>query len=149
MSDSQLRGKVVWLLMTARIHLLSADIRRPGRVGDLIIPVLDPEGDDRREFLLWVLEATGLPAEERIVEQLDALTAGYSAAAFASLRSQLKPSFAVGLSRGHFVFRAAASINATSSSACPYRVSSILPSACPSNLLTACESVPLVIFQCA
>ena len=42
MSDPALRGRVIWLLMTARIHLLSPDIRRPGRVGDLIIPVLDP-----------------------------------------------------------------------------------------------------------
>ncbi len=57
MSDPVLRGRVVWLLMTARIHLLSPDIRRPGRVGDLIIPVLDPEGEDRMEFLRWVLKA--------------------------------------------------------------------------------------------
>ena len=41
MSDPKLKGRVIWLLMTARIHLLSPDIRRPGRVGDLIIPVLD------------------------------------------------------------------------------------------------------------
>ena len=41
MSDPKLRGKVIWLLMTARIERLSPDIRRPGRVGDLIIPVLD------------------------------------------------------------------------------------------------------------
>ena len=46
MSDPRLRGRVIWLLMTARIHLLSPDIRRPGRVGDLIIPVLDPEGGE-------------------------------------------------------------------------------------------------------
>ena len=57
MSDPRLRGRVIWLLMTARIHLLSPDIRRPGRVGDLIIPVLDPEGEDRRDFLRWVAES--------------------------------------------------------------------------------------------
>ena len=34
MSDPKLRGRVIWLLMTARIHLLSPDIRRPGRVGE-------------------------------------------------------------------------------------------------------------------
>jgi SpoVK/Ycf46/Vps4 family AAA+-type ATPase len=90
MSDSQLRGRVVWLLMTARIQLLSPDIRRPGRVGDLIIPVLDPAGDDRSEFVRWVLAASGVPSDESAVGQLDELTAGYSAAAFASLRSQLK-----------------------------------------------------------
>jgi hypothetical protein len=91
MSDTRLRGRVIWLLMTARIHLLSPDIRRPGRVGDLIIPVLDPEGDDRTEFLRWTLrglmpEGTG----DAAVARLSALTTGYSAASFASLRSRLK-----------------------------------------------------------
>jgi ATPase family associated with various cellular activities (AAA) len=91
MSDVRLRGRVIWLLMTARIHLLSPDIRRPGRVGDLIIPVLDPEGDDRTEFLKWVLKAV-LPGEPdaESLRRLDALTQGYSAASFTSLRSQLK-----------------------------------------------------------
>ncbi|MCK4342849.1 MAG: ATP-binding protein [Phycisphaerae bacterium] len=56
MSDPALRGRVIWLLMTARIHLLSPDIRRPGRTGDLIIPVLDPEGEDRDAFLHWVAQ---------------------------------------------------------------------------------------------
>ncbi len=91
MSDTRLRGRVIWLLMTARIHLLSADIRRPGRVGDLIIPVLDPEGEDRRDFLRWVLKgALAEEADEAAIDRLDVLTPGYSAAAFASLRSRLK-----------------------------------------------------------
>ena len=91
MSDPKLRGRVIWLLMTARIHLLSPDIRRPGRVGDLIIPVLDPEGEDRRAFLRWVFK--GVLAEEPDdagLARLDKLTPGHSAAAFASLRSTLK-----------------------------------------------------------
>ena len=101
MSDPQLRGRVMWLLMTARIHLLSPDIRRPGRVGDLIIPVLDPEGDDRRAFIRWVLKAArweGSQADakkqEELVDLLDkqVLDPEYSAAAFASLRSQIKAS---------------------------------------------------------
>jgi hypothetical protein len=107
MSDPKLRGRVIWLLMTARIHLLSPDIRRPGRVGDLIIPVLDPEGADRLEFLRWVLGSLpllppeGAPPEggawrEELVARLDALTPGYSAAAFAGLRSQLKAKAAAG-----------------------------------------------------
>jgi len=90
MSDPRLRGRVVWLLMTARIHLLSPDIRRPGRVGDLIIPVLDPAGDDRREFLAWVLRDVLPDATDDDVAGLDELTPGYSAAAFASLRSHLR-----------------------------------------------------------
>ena len=90
MSDPKLRGKVMWLLMTARIHLLSPDIRRPGRVGDLIIPVLDPVGPDRRAFVEWVLRAVVENPSEPDVQHMDELTQGYSAAAFASLRSQLK-----------------------------------------------------------
>ncbi|MCG8462275.1 MAG: ATP-binding protein, partial [Holophagales bacterium] len=91
MSDPRLRGKVFWLLMTARIHQLSPDIRRPGRVGDLIIPVLDPVGDDRLDFVRWVWGGAGhrTPAEEAVAA-LDAATPGYSAAAFAALRSRLK-----------------------------------------------------------
>ncbi|MBI3469083.1 MAG: ATP-binding protein [Planctomycetes bacterium] len=91
MSDPSLRGRVIWLLMTARIHLLSPDIRRPGRVGDLIVPVLDPEGEDRKAFLQWVLSAAlSCVPDDATVERLDRLTPGYSAAAFTSLRSQLK-----------------------------------------------------------
>ncbi|MEN1681917.1 MAG: AAA family ATPase [Planctomycetota bacterium] len=100
MSDPQLRGRVLWLLMTARIHLLSPDIRRPGRVGDLIIPVLDPTGEDRQDFIRWVLSAVDIGSEEdgeeatpqeAFVEELDReiLPPEYSAAAYASLRSLL------------------------------------------------------------
>lgn len=94
MSDPRLRGRVIWLLMTARIHLLSPDIRRPGRVGDLIIPVLDPEGEDRLAFIQWMLGPVELEetAKAELAKQLDesVLEPGYSAAAFAALRSQLK-----------------------------------------------------------
>ena len=86
-----LRGKVVWLLVTARIHLLSPDIRRPGRVGDLIIPVLDPEGKDREAFLDWVVSpviAGKLTGDDR--QRFAAATDGWSAAGFAALRSELK-----------------------------------------------------------
>jgi SpoVK/Ycf46/Vps4 family AAA+-type ATPase len=90
MSDPALRGKVMWLLMTARIHLLSPDIRRPGRVGDLIIPVLDPQGEDRKEFIEWVLQTVVESPTPEDIQRIDDITKGYSAAAFASLRSQLK-----------------------------------------------------------
>lgn len=92
MSDPKLRGKVVWLLMTARIERLSPDIRRPGRVGDLIIPVLDsePGSDDHRAFVQWVLKAVNLANNSDAIAGLMDLTAGYSSAGFAALRSQLK-----------------------------------------------------------
>jgi hypothetical protein len=91
MSDPKLRGKVIWLLMTARIHLLSPDIRRPGRVGDLIIPILDATGDDRKEFIRWMLKPAG-DLGSGLVEWLDSqgLPQDFSAAGFAALRSQLK-----------------------------------------------------------
>lgn len=90
MSDPALRGRVVWLLMTARIHRLSPDIRRPGRVGDLIIPVLDPEGEDRRAFARWMISpAVAAPAEPEVDEAV-AASAAFSAAEFAAVRSDLK-----------------------------------------------------------
>jgi hypothetical protein len=91
MSDDALRGRVAWLLITARIHQLSPDIRRPGRVGDLIIPILDPEGEDRDAFLRWTLK--DIPPGELTQEQfarLLQLTAKFSTAGFAALRSELK-----------------------------------------------------------
>jgi SpoVK/Ycf46/Vps4 family AAA+-type ATPase len=91
MSDPQMRGRVIWLLVTARIHLLSPDLRRPGRVGDLIIPTLDPEGADRDEFLRWAVKPVlpaGLTADQ--LKRLEEVTRGHSAAAFAALRSELK-----------------------------------------------------------
>ncbi len=91
MSDPLLRGKVIWLLMTARIHLLSPDIRRPGRVGDLIIPILDPVGEDRLAFIQWMLKPAG-DAGTNAVDWMDkeGLPPDFSAAGFAALRSQIK-----------------------------------------------------------
>ncbi len=91
MSDPRLRGKIIWLLMTARIHQLSPDIRRPGRVGDLIIPILDPTGEDRIEFIRWMLKPTGLVNDE-LVNWLDkeGLEQDMSSAGYAALRSQFK-----------------------------------------------------------
>jgi len=93
MSDPKLKGKVYWLLMTARIHLLSPDIRRPGRVGDLIIPVFDPVGDDRIDFLKWALKGIKIAdteAAEDVNEIVKFIPNDYSSASFASLRSNLK-----------------------------------------------------------
>ncbi|MDO8424970.1 MAG: ATP-binding protein [bacterium] len=91
MSDTKLRGKVHWMLMTARIHLLSADIRRPGRVGNLIIPVFDPAGDDFEAFLRWAISIACTPEQlsSATREKLRAAVSGYSAAAFAALREEL------------------------------------------------------------
>ena len=91
MSDPQLRGNITWLLMTARIYNLSPDLRREGRVGDIVVPVLDPSGEDREAFLRWTIAKVfpgSLP--EDAVERLLKVTEDYSAASFASLRSDLE-----------------------------------------------------------
>ncbi len=91
MSDPQMRGRVIWLLVTARIHLLSPDLRRPGRAGDLIIPVLDPEGSDIDDFLAWVIKpALGRSPDAEQLKALRKATQTYSAASYAALRSELK-----------------------------------------------------------
>ncbi len=89
MSDPKLRGRVVWLLMSARIQNLSPDIRRPGRVGNLIIPVLDPEDSDFDEFIRWVLAGVGLD-DRKSWQTLKEAMKGFSAADFGALRSELK-----------------------------------------------------------
>ena len=91
MSDPQLRGNITWLLMTARIYNLSPDLRREGRVGDIVIPVLDPTGEDRETFLRWTLKNVykgEMPHET--FDHMLVLTEGYSAASFASLRADLE-----------------------------------------------------------
>lgn len=86
MSDTALKGRIIWFLMTARIHRLSPDIRRPGRM-DLIIPILDPEGEDHEAFARWTFgELVDQDHGARLIE----LTEGYSSAAFSMLRSRLK-----------------------------------------------------------
>lgn len=89
MSDPELKGRVIWFLMTARIHRLSPDIRRPGRI-DLILPILDPEGEDKIEFLLWALDSIEniSRADLNAKDIMDAVK-GYSAASYALLRNRI------------------------------------------------------------
>jgi len=86
MSDVRLKGRVIWFLMTARIHRLSPDIRRPGRM-DLIIPILDPEGQDKIDFISWAFRDIEL---EKDLFLILAAVDGYSAATFSALRSRIK-----------------------------------------------------------
>lgn len=91
MSDPQLRGNITWLLMTARIYNLSPDLRREGRVGDIVIPVLDPTGEERKTFLQWTLDSVySEEVSDEVFELLLSHTEGYSAASFASLRADLE-----------------------------------------------------------
>ncbi|MBN2135837.1 MAG: AAA family ATPase [Acidobacteria bacterium] len=90
MSDRSLRGNVKWLLITARVDKLSHDMLRPGRPGSLVIPMLDPEGQDRIDFIKWSVSpvlGNELTAEQ--LKQLEKKTDGYFAAMFSELRSEL------------------------------------------------------------
>lgn len=94
MSDPALRGKTSWLLISARIHLLSPDLRRPGRAGSLIIPILDPEGDDRIDFMEWMIRPVFAPSDAcpdmaTAAKALSADVEGYYAAAFSEVRADL------------------------------------------------------------
>ncbi|MBN2589410.1 MAG: ATP-binding protein [Sedimentisphaerales bacterium] len=89
MSNPVLKGKIVWLLMTARINMLSPDIRRPGRCGDFIIPVLDPIDEDLKAFVSFVLKPVMKNASEQFLAELAEIMKGYYAAAFACLKDDL------------------------------------------------------------
>ena len=94
MSDPMLRGKTSWLLITARIHLLSPDIRRPGRAGSLIIPVLDPVGEDLDDFVSWMIAPVFRQTEtcnsvEDAAAQVKPFVKDYYPAAFAEVKSDL------------------------------------------------------------
>jgi SpoVK/Ycf46/Vps4 family AAA+-type ATPase len=60
MGDPAYRGKIFWLLLTARPFELAPDTGRPGRVEEHV-PILPPETlEDRRSILLAVARARGV-----------------------------------------------------------------------------------------
>jgi hypothetical protein len=90
MADPIYKGKIIWFLMTARIHLLPEDMLRPGRI-DLVIPIFDPDDEDRADFLKWALKPVfELEGNTEFFDQLMTRTKGYYAAAYSSLMSDLK-----------------------------------------------------------
>lgn len=90
MSDTKLKGRVHWILDTARPHLLSPDLRRPGRGGDLIVAMFDPEGEERKAFIRWAIESVlEGPLDDASMARVEAVTGEYFVGAFATLRSTL------------------------------------------------------------
>lgn len=92
MSDSVFKGRVVWLQLTARPHLLSADIRRKGRGGNLIYPVFDPRGDALDDVIGWMLEPSmrRVPKRDtRFFEKVRAVTTGWSMGDLSHMRDEL------------------------------------------------------------
>ena len=52
--------------------------------------MLDPQGDDRQQFIRWVLRDVFDNPIDKALSKMDEISADYSAAAFPSLRSQLR-----------------------------------------------------------
>lgn len=91
MSDVRFRGKILWFLITARIHLLSPDMRRPERLG-VIFGIFDPEDEERDEFMAMAIRPileTMPEHDSETYKKINTATEGYSAAAYSSLRSEL------------------------------------------------------------
>ncbi len=63
MSDPMNKGKIVWIIITARPDRLEPDIKRSGRAGEHL-PVFDNEGKDKEAFLKHVLGRAGIELDE-------------------------------------------------------------------------------------
>ena len=63
MSEPGNRGKIIWIIITARPDRLEPDIKRSGRAGDHL-PVFDNEGEERESFVKYVLDQAEMALEE-------------------------------------------------------------------------------------
>lgn len=98
MGDPKNRGRIVWVLLTARPERLAPDLKRSGRAG-LHLPVFDPEGPDREAFLHYTLKQAGmdypsLPADSKML--LSKRTEQFAPADFEELSQQLRAEIALG-----------------------------------------------------
>ena len=92
MSDPSNRGKIVWIIITARPDRLEADIKRSGRAGEHL-PVFDNEGPEREAFLRHVLTQAGVDVKAFAPEQYQeflSVTSTYFPADFDQLITELK-----------------------------------------------------------
>jgi len=92
MGDPQNRGKIIWVLITARPDKLEPDIKRSGRAG-IHLPVFDPEGDERTNFIEWVFSKIGenfKQSSSSFKQTFLEVTSNYSAADFNELMVLIK-----------------------------------------------------------
>lgn len=92
MSAPENRGKIVWVIITARPDRLEPDIKRSGRAGEHL-PVFASEGEEKKSFVQHVLSQAGVdlasfPEEHR--EQFLMLTVDYFPADYDQLLTELK-----------------------------------------------------------
>ena len=92
MSDPNNRGKIIWIIITARPDKLEPDIKRTGRAGEHL-SVFDPEGQEREEFIDFVMSKIGLSFNDFLEDQKQRFldhTASYSPADFIQLLTNLE-----------------------------------------------------------
>ncbi|MBM4327110.1 MAG: ATP-binding protein [Deltaproteobacteria bacterium] len=92
MSDDQNRGKIVWIIITARPDRLEPDIKRSGRAGEHL-PVFDNEGEEKESFIRHVLTQAGMSLDDFSPEQREeflGLTAEYFPSDFDHVLVELK-----------------------------------------------------------
>jgi hypothetical protein len=92
MSDPTNRGKIVWIIITARPDRLEPDIKRSGRAGEHL-PVFDNEGPEKEAFLTDVMRRAGIDLGSFLPEDKTtflSLTAEYYPADFDQLLTELK-----------------------------------------------------------
>lgn len=86
MGDTKNRGRIIWLMMTARPERLAPDLIRPGRCG-LHIPVFDPEGEDRTSYIKTFFSGM---LDEAAIAHMSAITSELSPSDFNELRVLMK-----------------------------------------------------------
>ena len=92
MGDPKNRSRIIWILLTARPQNLAPDFKRSGRCG-LHLPVFNPEGKDRMEFINIMLAKSGLSLndfDQQQKKQFMELTTNYSPADFREMVSELR-----------------------------------------------------------
>lgn len=92
MSDPENRGKIVWVIITARPDRLEPDIKRSGRAGEHL-PVFAEEGVEKEAFVNHVLSQAGIDLASFSTEHRDRfleLTADYFPADYDQLLTELK-----------------------------------------------------------
>lgn len=92
MSDTEYRGRVIWMLLTARPDLLTVDLKRQGRC-EVHIPLFAPQSEEeRRQMLLAMARKNDVAVD---ASALPAVPEGLSGADIESLVVQAKRQAAI------------------------------------------------------
>jgi SpoVK/Ycf46/Vps4 family AAA+-type ATPase len=97
MGEPKNRGRIIWILLTARPDNLAPDLKRSGRAG-LHLSIFDPEGDDRRAYIDSVLKRAAFDPATLTPEQRTAFetaTAELSPADFNEVLVELRAERAI------------------------------------------------------